>query len=215
MRTLILIALTAFGLNAGTINFSMDTSTLGNLFAPGQTVTAVFQITSFTPGTTAVEISSFLPGGTPAGVNLNDNDFYNEATIEFTMGSMLSFAATFTSLLIDPDPTPDGFAFALLDADGNYLSTTDPNGILLFALNIDDLVNPTLDVHGAVDGQFNIVNPNVVFTPAPASGVPEPSTYAAGIAALGLLGMIQWKGHVKKQSRRAGGLQGSTGASGI
>jgi hypothetical protein len=206
MRSILLIALSLLPLQAGTLSFSLDTSTLDGLFAPGQAVTAVFQLTSITPGTTTVEVGSFSPVGTPTTVTLQDNNFFNEASIDFTMGSTLSFIASFTSLMIDPDPSPDGFAFYLRDINGDPLFTDDPNGIFLFVLSIDDLNVPTLDIYNAFDGQFNPIGPQVSFTPS--NAVPEPASGLAVLAALGAV--IQWRRHDQKQGRRTGELSGTT-----
>ena len=184
---LCLSALLSTAAQAGTLSFNMDTSALPGSFSPGSTETAVFQLTSITPGTTTVSLTNITPAATPPSLQVTDVDFYNEGSFEFVMGNLLAFTAQFNVLTVDPDPTPDLFGLYLMDNAMGILGTTDDiSAILLFALNLDSVTAPTLDIYSAFDTQGGLVTPLVQFSAGNAA-VPEPSAAAMFLIGGGML----------------------------
>jgi hypothetical protein len=123
-------------------------------------------------GNTTITVNgfSFGTGSGPANASLQDNQFFTSVTDPFVAGDTLSFAVGIASTNLD-QPTPDSFEFAILEASGLPILTTDPSG--LDSLILTDLTNPFSPQISGVSG---------------VSGVPEPASFVlfgAGVLILG------------------------------
>jgi hypothetical protein len=151
-------------------------------------------------GVNTVTLSNFtFTGGTPTGsaslfgdatgslsstVTLTDDaSFSNEFFQGFSAGTTkIGFDALLTTN-VDPGPTPDAFAMAILDNTLSNIPTTDP-GDSLMLVNIDSASLSLSDVQ-----KFTSTSPSGVTVAA--SPVPEPSSWlvmGSGLMALGWLG---------------------------
>jgi hypothetical protein len=123
-------------------------------------------------GNTTITVNgfSFGTGSGPANASLQDNQFFTSVTDPFVAGDTLSFAVGIASTNLD-QPTPDSFEFAILEASGLPILTTDPSG--LDSLILTDLTNPFSPQISGVSG---------------VSRVPEPASFVlfgAGVLILG------------------------------
>jgi hypothetical protein len=134
-------------------------------------------------------ISGGASGNLATSVQLTDSSpLFNEFFQGFTPGSFLSFRLSLTG---NPNgPTPDAFAFSILDADLFNVRTTAPGNS--DALIIINLTGPNLTAQAfAGSGTFDPNGATTIAFPAPiVVPVPEPSTY--GLAAATLLGAAIW-----------------------
>ena len=183
-----------------TFHVDLDTSVLmGNANAPyaldfqlndGQGIgdaNNLVTLSNFSFGGGAATATATFDGGgsgtVATGLSISDSSFFNAATQSFTAGSTLGFDVTL-STHVDPGGTPDEFSLAILDGNGNEISTTgwgDP----LIVVDIDSS-QPTIQTFAGT-GAYGAM-------PAPATGpvispVPEPAT--AGLFVAGLV-MLLW-----------------------
>lgn len=82
---------------------------------------------------------SFGTGSGPSSASLQDSQFFNLVTDPFVPGNALSFTVGILSTNLD-QPTPDFFEFAILNASGLPIPTSDPSG--LDSLILADLTSP-------------------------------------------------------------------------
>jgi len=68
-------------------------------------------------------------------VTINDSDFLNVFTERFTAGNSLSFMLDLTT--VPEAPTPDAFAFNILDSVGDPILTLDPLASSFLSIDID------------------------------------------------------------------------------
>jgi hypothetical protein len=132
------LTLSARNAHAVPITFTFDTSSI-----VGGSFTLAFDLTDGdATNNTTIVIDNFSFGGGGAaggptltggasgsvagGITLTDTAFFNSFEEGFTAGSSLSFDVDYTTAA--SDAMPDGFAFFILDALGNPLTTTDPSG---------------------------------------------------------------------------------------
>jgi hypothetical protein len=162
------------------VNVSVDTSALPTM--PGSEIFFVLTDGSLTGDmNNTAALSTFMFGGGSAGMvdpaniggvsgdlsgaSLTDSAFTNVFGAFFTAGSQLSFLLNLTTN-VDPGPTPDQFAFAILDPNGVPISTTDPTGSNnLLVINLDS-TNPVPTAYS----DLVTVTPTVV-TPEPPAGL--------------------------------------------
>lgn len=113
---------------AGHGSFTLDLQLLdGSGLSPdlnNNTVT----LTNFNFGTGGAPLGNGVPtngatGNLATSVTLQDSAFFNEYVESFAAGSSLSFTVTITNVA-DPGGTPDLFTFAILDSNGNEITTT-------------------------------------------------------------------------------------------
>jgi hypothetical protein len=110
-------------------------------------------------------------GTLAGGLSMTDSPAYNSVAAFFTPGALLSFQVQDTFTSID-SPTPDLFAFAIID-NGAPLNTSDPTlSDNMFDINFTS-ASPTPDIY--TDATDNIT-PTVAL--AGTNTVPEPSTWA-------------------------------------
>ena len=114
---------------------------------------------------------SFGTGSGPSSVSLQDSQFFNFVTAPFVAGDELSFAVGILSSNLD-QPTPDSFEFAILNASGLPIPTSDPTG--LDTLILTDLTSPLSPQISAV---------NTVPVPEPTA----PALLGTGLLILGFL----------------------------
>jgi len=120
-------------------------------------------------------------GTVPTGLTISDSSFFNAVTQSFTAGTALSFDVTLSTQL-DPGGTPDEFSFAILDGNGNEISTMgfgDP----LIVVDIDSS-HPSIQIFAGT-GAYGAMPAPVVG--AAVSPVPEPATAGLFVAGLGML----------------------------
>lgn len=106
-----------------------------------------------------------VSGDLTSGVSLVDSAFLNIFASSFTPGSLLSFNFGLTTN-VDAGGTPDQLSLALLQSDGNVVTTEDQSGAnSLLTVNIDS-ANPAINTFASE------------LTPAPivtqSAAVPEP-----------------------------------------
>jgi hypothetical protein len=138
-------------------------------------------------------------GSLASSVTLTDTSFFNEFFQGFTPGSSLSFRLSLTNN-VNP-PTPDLFAFSILDADLFNIRTFSPgNSDALVLVNITgpNLVANAYAGNGAPDqtGATSIALAAPSVTP-----VPEPSAY--GLMGAALVGATAWRRRQISRSRAA------------
>ncbi len=142
--------------------------------------------------TGAPTLSGSASGNLNSAVTLSDNGVngFNEFFQSFTPGSTLSFEVALSG---NPTTTtPDNFAVAILDNTGGQIVTTDPNdGLSLATFEIGSFGAITTHAYSGIDN----TDPNNLVDLGDYSGVtvsivpvPEPSTIAAGLLALALVG---------------------------
>lgn len=185
-------ALVAFASPAYATSFQftavINTASLAS--AAGGPFTLDFQLTGVGPATNTVVLSHFNFGGGGAtgspdlfggasgtfatGITLNSaGGFFNDFSQSFTPGSFLTFDVLFPAVNVN-SPTPDAFAFSILDGSLFPIHTTGFADTLIFVNLSKPLV--LADVHTASS-----------ITPAgvTATAVPEPATIlllASGLA---------------------------------
>jgi hypothetical protein len=155
LASLVLAALASMAIapaGAVALNVSFDTSALA-----GQTGTLAFDfidgdavvgglgntasISAFSSAT-ALQPGATTTGGVsgtlaPGPLTLSDQVFFNELLQPVMLGGLFNFTVNVTENLnttTPPSTVPDQFSLALLDASGNALPTSDPNGTNLLAL---------------------------------------------------------------------------------
>lgn len=180
----------------GHATFSADV-TLNTSSLIGSPATVVFDFIDGdnTPDNSAT-ISNFVFGsGSPAGniittgnafgnlastVSLNDGQFFNEFTENFTPGSLLSFRVDLTTNFAGG--TPDSFTFSLLDSSGNPIPTSDPTGAnALLAIDLGSTTSPQTYGNGSMGPP----------TVSQAAATPVPPTIL--LLGSGLAGMLVFK----------------------
>jgi len=125
-----------------------------------------------TPGAIdALNTTGGVTGNLSTGLSLADSAFLNLFGQLFTPGTSLSFNLDLTSNL-DNGGTPDQFSMIILDANGNPIPNSDPNGFGdLLVINIDS-ANPVITNYAS-----NLVTVGSVTTPTPPPvTTPEPSS---------------------------------------
>ncbi len=123
----------------------------------------------------------------PFSITLTDSSFFNEAQMPYAPGASLTFEANYTTNV--DDPTPDSFTLAILDGNGDEISTSNSNSNDSF-LEVDLPTSTSGTVimsSGSSDG--SIPAPVVVPGGLPtAPTIPEPATFLlTGIAGSALL----------------------------
>ena len=140
-------------------------------------------INNFTFGSGSAAGTANLSGGASgnlsSAVTLTDTSAFNEFYQTFDAGSTVSFDVTLT-LNSDSGPTPDSFAFAILD---NTLSNIPTTGVGDSYLLVN--LGPT---PGVVIGSS--VSPGVTLSATP---VPEPGSLSWISLGLLALGLHQWR----------------------
>lgn len=149
-------------------NFTLDFYLLdGSGLGDGNTT---FRISGLDLGGGSLVGSPTLFGGsstTSSGFKLNDNEFFNQFTQQFTAGSFLSFRVSLNGG-VDPGGTPDLFAFLI-----DELNTTDgslANSLLTFELSS---TLPTISVYSATTF---VATGNAVQGVTPVVRTPEPAS---------------------------------------
>jgi hypothetical protein len=155
-----------------TFGVSFDTSSLRSL-GPLDLAFVLTDGSGTGDSNTTVKLTNFLfdSGSGPSTESLVDSQFFNQILAPFSPGDKLSFKVQILSSSID-QPTPDLFQFAILQASGLPLQTTDPSGL-------DTLV--TVDVTSPLSPQVFAI-----------SSVPEPSSIlllVSGLVILTFLGL--------------------------
>jgi hypothetical protein len=117
------------------------------------------------------------------GISLADStDFFNDFGQSFQPGGEISFLLNLTTNVVPVQP--DQFALVILDTDGNFLPSADPDTGNLLAINIDS-GTPTPDIYSDL------------VTVTAATPAPEPSSLwllSSGLSALALLCLTQKNG---------------------
>jgi len=150
-----------------------------------------FQLNGVGPATNSVVLSnfSFIGGGATGSPDLfggasgslatsvtinSAGGFFNDFSQTFTPGSLLTFDVFFPDVKVN-SPTPDAFAFSILDSAFNPIHTTGLFDTLIL-VNLDKLVGLTIQTASSI-------------TPAgvTATAVPEPTTILLMAGGLGLL----------------------------
>ncbi len=128
----------------------------------------------------AVNSYGAYSGTLASGLSMTDSQAFNAVAAFFTPGAQLTFQLQDTFTSID-SPTPDEFAFAIID-NGVPLNTSDPSGSgSMFDVNFTS-ASPTPDIYtDATDS----ITPTLAV--AGANTVPEPSTWALLSSGLALL----------------------------
>jgi len=125
-----------------------------------------------TPGAIdALNTTGGVTGNLSTGLSLVDSAFLSVFGQLFTPGTSLSFNLDLTSN-VDNGGTPDQFSMIILDANGNPIPNTDPNGFGdLLVINIDS-ANPVITNYAS-----NLVTVGSATTPPPPPvTTPEPSS---------------------------------------
>lgn len=105
-------------------------------------------------------------GTLSSSVTLTDSSAFNEFYQPFVPGAWLSFLVSLTGN-VESGPTPDLFAFAILDSSLMNLATLSPGTDTFLQIDINSTA-PAIATYASIDGAV----------PAPAIvPVPEPSTY--------------------------------------
>ncbi|TCV90662.1 NF038129 family PEP-CTERM protein [Sulfurirhabdus autotrophica] len=123
-------------------------------------------------------------GDATSSVILNDSTFFNVFTERFTPGNSLSFILNLTT--VAETPTPDAFAFGILDSAGNPILTLDPLASSFLSIDIDS-TQPTPLLWATDPASPVAINAPTLSTPPPVVGVSEPGSLlliAAGMAGL-------------------------------
>jgi hypothetical protein len=118
----------------------------------------------------------------PGPGTLDDiNNFFNEFLQQVTFGTTISFNLSLTT---NGAPTPDNFAFYLLDSSQFPIVTSDPTGAdSLFSI---DITGP-----GLTPNVYTSADATATVTPA-GTAAPEPSTFwLVGISLAGLLPLLK------------------------
>jgi hypothetical protein len=125
-------------------------------------------------------------GSLMSGITLIDNGFFNDLFQSFTPGNVLTFDVALTDNA-DVGPTPDEFAFAILDNTLSEIPTTGAAGAFLIAdLNPQGI---TLQTFAGVSPYASIGAPGIAFS------VPEPGLLpmlGAGLSA-GVLRLFRFR----------------------
>ena len=146
----------------------------GNGIGDANNIAAVSNF-AFGPGTPgaidALNTTGGVTGNLSAGLSLVDSAFLNVFGQLFTPGTSLSFNLDLTSN-VDNGGTPDQFSMIVLDANGNPIPNTDPNGFGdLLVININS-ANPVITNYAS-----NLVTVGSATTPPPPPvTTPEPSS---------------------------------------
>ena len=158
------------------IGTGVNTATLSNIALGGGTAGPVDAAIAAGSGALA---SNNLAGG----ISLTDStDFLNVFGQSFQAGSAISFLLNLTTNVVPVQP--DQFALVILDTDGNFLPSADPDTGNLLAINIDS-GTPTPDIYSDL------------VTVTAATPAPEPSSLwllSGGLSALALLCLTQKNG---------------------
>jgi len=119
----------------------------------------------------ALNTTGGVTGNLSTGLSLVDSAFLNVFGQLFTPGTSLSFNLDLTSN-VDNGGTPDQFSMIILDANGNPIPNSDPNGFGdLLVINIDS-ANPVIANYAS-----NLVTVGSATTPPPPPvTTPEPSS---------------------------------------
>ncbi|MGA2264163.1 MAG: NF038129 family PEP-CTERM protein, partial [Acidobacteriota bacterium] len=155
-------------------------------------------LTNFHFGGGSATPSPILFGGVSGDISgtvtLNDSSFFNAFVQGFTPGNDLSFLVDMTTN-VDSGPTPDAFAFSILDSSGFPIPTLDPSGAdTLLTINIDS-TNPTILTY-TTDPTRNTLGGSgpVITMDAPVSStltaVPEPESLLLMISGLVLIALL-------------------------
>jgi hypothetical protein len=147
------------------------------------------------------ETAGVTLNGSPFGLTMTDNSFFNEISFLLVPSSSLSFRFDSTD---NPEAgTPDTFIVDLLDSSLNNIPTTNPNGIALIEVDL-----PTTDPASGtqVITSGSLANSDGVVFAAPAESfvaTPEPSTIAMMTieAMIVLAGLLRRRFQLKRAAR--------------
>lgn len=192
---------------ASPVLFTVDTSVL-----TGKTGTLAFDfigdigntatITSFqTSGSASAGITIGDTSGTlPSTASLmTDTSFFNEATVDLTFGTLITFTVEMSQNAPGAGATPDALSLFFLDsASGlSMFSTSDPTGAnALFLWNIDGSLMGGLSIYQAAE---------MVASAQPgAAQVPEPGSVLLILPLLALLVMREHRARLRRFVMAAG-----------
>ncbi len=119
-------------------------------------------------------------GTLPGAVTLTDTAAFNEFFQSFTAGTILGFDLSLSNIA-DAGPTPNVFAFSLLDSSTFNIPTTGLGDTLFLVTLNGGALSPE-----AFSGTGDYAGITVSF-----AAIPEPSTYGAMIGAAAFVGVLR------------------------